>query len=69
MIFIYKTIDSKCNIEIPQLGVAFARFITGIIMHITMNTEMRQSMDKMKFALNHKWKFTLWHFAFLSGLC
>ena len=38
-------------------------------MHITMNTELRQSMDKMKFALNHKWKFTLWHFAFLSGFC
>lgn len=64
---INKELESKCNVEIPDVGVAFARFITGIIMHISMNTELRQSMDKMKFALNHKWKFSSWQLAFLSG--
>ena len=34
-----------------------------------MNTELRQSMDKMKFALNHKWKFSSWYLAFFAGLC
>ena len=38
-------------------------------MHITMNTELRQSMDKMKYALNHKWKFSSWHLAFFAGFC
>ena len=26
-------------------------------------------MDKMKYALNHKWKFSSWHLAFFAGFC
>ena len=70
-IFIFSTIHenivSPCKIPIPEISVAFARFITGIIMHINMNKKLVMGMDKMKFALNHKWKFSAWYLAFLSG--
>jgi hypothetical protein len=54
---------------IPTLELSFARFITGIAMHVTMTTRMRSGMDKMKYALNHKWKFMRWRWAYIAGLC
>lgn len=38
-------------------------------MHISMMQEIKQGMGKMKYALNHKWKFVHWELAFLSGFC
>ena len=37
-------------------------------MHISMTQEVKQGMAKMKYALNHKWKFRSWKFAYISGL-
>ena len=48
--------------------MAFARFVTGLMMHICMNTELKMGMQKMKFVINHKWKFKEWRKAYLCGL-
>ena len=56
------------NISIPSLQIAVARFITGIAMHVQMTTEMSMGLSKMKFAINHKWKFSRWRYAYLAGL-
>jgi len=60
-IFIFE-FDIKSQITtaeylIPDIGTGFARFITGIMMHVCMNLEIKQGMEKMKYALNHSWKF------------
>ena len=62
-------VDLKCTLGIPVVGTAFARFITGIMMHVNMNTELKHGMEKMKFALNHKWKFSYWQIAYFCGFC
>ena len=48
--------------------MAFARFITGISMHVVLTKDLKMGMAKMKFALNHKWKFMRWRFAYMAGL-
>ena len=45
--------------------MAFTRFVTGICMHVVMTSESKAAMAKMKFALNHKWKFRHWGLAYL----
>jgi len=57
------------TLPVPGLELAFARFITGIAMHVQMTTRMRSGMDKMKYALNHQWKFNRWRWAYMAGLC
>ena len=37
-------------------------------MHTKMTKEIGDGMNKMKYAINHKWKFSRWRYAFLSGL-
>ena len=34
-----------------------------------MMKDIKLGMGKMKYALNHSWKFESWGLAFLSGLC
>lgn len=36
-------------------------------MHVNMNEKMKQGMDKMKFAINHRWKFEYPGLAFFSA--
>ena len=37
-------------------------------MHVLMSEEMSMGMNKMKFAINHKWKFSRWRYAYIAGL-
>ena len=60
--------DETLNI-IPTIDLAMARFITGIAMHVNMTNEINMGLNKMKFALNHKWKFSRWRYAYMAGLC
>ena len=53
--------------KVPSLEIAFARFITGLIMHISMQSDIKSGLNMMKYALNHKWKFQNWYLACLSG--
>ena len=52
----------------PTIALGLARFITGLAMHTKMTKEIGDGMNKMKYAINHKWKFSRWRYAFLSGL-
>ena len=61
-------VNDPCVVSIPEPGTAFARFITGFMMHITMNNELQSGLRKMKYAVNHHWKFSNWSIAFLAGL-
>ncbi len=51
----------------PTYKVAFARYIAGLMMHIAMINEIKEGFGKMKFALNHFWRFDLVSLAFLVG--
>ena len=59
---------SSVEYEVPNLSIAIARFIAGIAMHVNTSFEITSGMNKMKFAINHKWKFTRWRYAYMAGL-
>lgn len=60
--------DNPFNeIPMPSSDIAFARFIAGIMMHVAMTTELKQGMAKMKYALNHYWRFSNYKIAFATG--
>ena len=42
-----------------QLLTSFGitRLITSVVMHILMQPEFKQSLNMMKYAINHPWKF------------
>lgn len=42
-----------CDRPVFSLGVGYARFVLAFMMHIQMLPELKQGMNKMKFALNH----------------
>lgn len=44
----------------PKIEIALGRFITGLSMHVMMTDKVQSGMDKMKYAMNHKWKFSSW---------
>lgn len=45
-----------------------ARFICGIVMHVSLQGDLMMGMKMMKYSVNHTWKFTSWQQAFLAGL-
>ena len=53
----------------PSRAVAFTRLMAGMIMQVTMSQELKQGLEKMKFAINHPWKFDKVGVAFLAGFC
>ena len=55
--------------EPPTRSVAFTRLMAGMIMQVKMSKELKQGLEKMKFANNHPWKFDKPGFAFMAGLC
>ena len=55
--------------ETPTRAVAFTRVMAGMVMQVKMTKELKQGLDKMKFANNHSWKFKRPGFAFIAGLC
>ena len=53
--------------EIPNVSIAFTRFISGMIMHVLINNEIKNGLNMMKFAVNHPWKFKNHRVAVLVG--
>ena len=47
--------------------LAFTRLMAGIIMHTRMAEEFNSGLNKMKFALNHPWKFDSCWQAWVAG--
>ena len=52
----------------PTSDIAFARFVAGLMMHVAMTTELKEAMAKMKYPLNHYWRFNAYKTAFMTGL-
>lgn len=50
----------------PTTSVAFARLFAGILMHVAMLKEFKNSLSRMKYALNHKWLFRGYRLAFFA---
>ena len=49
------------------MWIVFARFICGIVLHVSLSAELRQGMNLMKYAVNHPWKFEDYRVAYFSG--
>jgi len=47
--------------------IVLARFICGIVLHMSLQYEMRQGLAFMKYAVNHRYKFKNYKYAFLAG--
>ena len=51
----------------PSIAVAFTRLMAGMFMQIKMSKELKEGLDKMKYAINHSWKFENERLAYLAG--
>ena len=50
-----------------SVWIVFARFMCGIVLHISLSGELQQGMVMMKYACNHDWKFSNPFIAWLCG--
>mmetsp|Transcript_21678 Transcript_21678/g.29053 ORF Transcript_21678/g.29053 Transcript_21678/m.29053 type:complete len:251 (-) Transcript_21678:53-805(-) len=50
-----------------NIGMVFARFVCGIVLHMILSPELEHGLNLMKYAVNHPWKFINYHHAFLAG--
>ena len=50
------------------MWIVFARFICGIVLHVSLSAELQQGMQMMKYAVNHPWKFVDYRLAYCIGL-
>lgn len=51
-----------------SIWLVLARFICGIVLHMSLQDELFGGLNNMKFALNHHYRFTNYRFAYLSGI-
>jgi hypothetical protein len=55
----------------PTYWVIISRFVCGIVLHMQLQDELKAGLGKMKFAINHSYKFKPgigYQVAFMSGL-
>ena len=52
---------------IPDVKIGFIRFISGMIMHVMINNEIKNGLLLMKYAVNHPWKFKYHRAAVITG--
>jgi len=53
--------------DTPDVTLGFTKFIAGMIMHVSVNTDMMNALKMMKYASNHWWKFSNPRAAWLAG--
>ena len=63
----FTTNDPEFGIFPPSVSIVFVRFLCGLIMHLTLQPEIRSALKFMKYANNHTWKFRSWRYAYLIG--
>lgn len=59
--------DSDWNKFADNQWIVFARFMCGIVLHVSLSGEMKQGLINMKYALNHPWKFNNYKIAWVCG--
>ena len=47
--------------------IVFARFMCGIVLHVSLSGELTQGLNNMKYAVNHSWKFNNFKIAYFCG--
>ena len=57
-----------CGASCQWSLIVIARFICGMVMHVSLQGELLMGMSMMKYSANHPWKFLSWKQAFLAGL-
>ena len=55
------------NIYADSQWIVFARFMCGIVLHVSLSGELQQGLDNMKYAVNHDWKFENYKIAWFCG--
>ena len=59
------------NIAEIKAATTFTNFImqwiAALILHIWLSKDIKQGLDMMKFAVNHRYKFNKRHLAFFAG--
>jgi len=68
LICIYKTVSFPYVLNPPTTFLALTRFMAGFIMQIILSKELKHGLDKMKYVINHMWKFKNPTRAYLNGL-
>ena len=61
------TAEIESTSEPPPLYLAYSRMAAGILLQLNVTKELSEGMDKMKYVLNHQWKFRSVTQAYLSG--
>ena len=64
---VWKTRVSVSSSLPPTIAFAITRMFAGLFMQIHMSRELKEGMDKMKYVLNHTWKFDNLTQAWLAG--
>jgi len=64
----YQKVELAFPDAIPSVAVTFTRFTAGMLMHLALTHRSKAGLDKMKFALNHSWRFDSVALAWLCGL-
>lgn len=59
--------DSSLSMYPQDSMLVVARFIAGIVLHLNLQSELRQGLDVMKFANNHEYRFLNYRIAWLAG--
>ena len=59
--------DTTWSAQPETMWIVFARFICGIVLHVSLSAELRQGMNLMKYAVNHPWKFVDYRVAYFSS--
>lgn len=57
-----------CGASCQWSLIVIARFICGMVMHVSLQGELLMGMSMMKYSANHPWKFLNWKQAYLAGL-
>lgn len=65
----YLQVDLEFPQAIPTFRITLTRFLSGLVLHLALAPKLSQGMDKMKFALNHAWRFDSAWLAAIAGLC
>lgn len=50
-----------------KTSISTARVCTGVVLHVVVQPELTQGLQKMKHAVNHPWKFSDYKLAFWAG--
>ena len=59
--------DSDWSAYPADSWIVFARFMCGIVLHVSLSAELTQGLNNMKYAVNHSWKFNNYRIAYFCG--